>query len=171
MITGEDGIAVRPAADVDLSALERLEEEGFPEPWSSGLLTAELHHPASLVLVATTGGDVVGYASFRRAADEAELLRIAVAPTARSRGVGRRLVETGLGELARRGVIRCFLEVRPHNAPARALYRRLGFQETGRRRGYYADGSDALLLSRALAPAPSSPSGATSRHLDPSPTG
>ena len=166
MSGGHDGPRIRPAVDPDVAALATLEAEAFPEPWSRRLLADELRHPASLVLVAEDAGAVVGYASFRRAADEAELLRVAVAPPARSRGVGRRLVEAGLHELARGGAARCFLEVRPANAQALALYRRLGFAETGRRRAYYPDGSDALILSRAVEPAPASPPPGASPRLD-----
>lgn len=146
-------LRVRAATATDLPLLAALEREGFPEPWSSTLLAADLREPTSQVLVAEEGGEVVGYASFRRAADEAELLRVAVTPRARNRGVGRRLVETGLRELAHQGITQCFLDVRRRNAPARALYRRLGFHEAGVRRAYYPDGSDALVLTRNLDPA------------------
>lgn len=143
---------VRTASPADVAAIEALEAVSFPEPWSRRLLAEELRYAHALVLVAEKAGAVVGFATFRRVADESELLRVAVSPSARNRGVARRLVAAGLDELRRRGVTRCHLEVRPANTPARALYRRLGFQETGRRKGYYADGSDALLLCRELLP-------------------
>lgn len=143
-------LVIRPAGAADLPALEALEREGFTDPWSRRLLAEDLHQAGSLVLVATAADEVLGYASYRRAADEAELLRVAVAPGARSQGVGRRLVEAGLEALSRLGVARCYLEVRPGNLPARALYRRLGFQEIGLRRAYYPDGSDALVLARGV---------------------
>lgn len=154
MSAGEPTLEVRAATAADLPSLETLERQAFPEPWSRRLLAEELRQPISLALVAAEGGEVVGYASFRRAADEAELLRVAVAPDRRGRGVARHLVQAGLEEIARQGVGRCFLEVRRHNAPARALYRRLGFREVGLRRAYYPDGSDALILSRRLEPTP-----------------
>lgn len=147
-------VGLRVADGADLPALAALEAAAFPDPWSERLLAGELVAPASLVLVALEAGSPVGYAAFRRAADEAELLRVAVAPEARRRGVARRLVEAGLARLGRDGVAACFLEVRPANRPALALYDRLGFRGTGRRGRYYPDGSDALVLRLDLGPDP-----------------
>ncbi|MFP3940281.1 MAG: ribosomal protein S18-alanine N-acetyltransferase [Thermoanaerobaculia bacterium] len=147
------GITIREARRGDLPAVVTLERASFDDPWSERLLDAELAHRSSLALLATgEGGTVLGYAAFRRAADQAELVRIAVAPEARSHGVGRRLVEEGVERLRRGGVRRCFLEVRTGNAAARKLYAGLGFRRFGLRRAYYADGSDALVLALRLTP-------------------
>jgi ribosomal-protein-alanine N-acetyltransferase len=95
-----------------------------------------------------------GFILLRVAADEAEVLTLAVWPEARRAGVGLRLVEAGAVEAAARGAERLFLEVADDNAAALALYARCGFREAGRRRAYYArpDGSrrDALLLALNL---------------------
>ncbi len=88
----------------------------------------------------------------RLAADEAEVLTVAVVPERRQQGLGARLVSEAAGEARRRGAVRLFLEVSTRNPAARALYRALGFEQVGRRRGYYADGSDALTLRLTLAP-------------------
>ncbi len=155
------GVVVRPATDADLPALAALEAASFTAPgspaWSSALLAAELGQPTAMVLVAVIArgdgndeddGDCapVGYAAFRHVGPEAELLRVAVAPKERSRGIARALVEDGIGRLRQRGVATCFLEVRPANAPALALYERLGFRTVDRRRRYFPDGADALVL-------------------------
>jgi [ribosomal protein S18]-alanine N-acetyltransferase len=116
------------------------------------MLAAELMHPGSIVLVAG-GGDgraLSGYACFRLAAGEAELLRVAVAPEARGRGLARQLIAAGCERLRAAGVASCHLEVRPGNASALAAYRALGFEPCGHRRAYYRDGSDALVLRRDL---------------------
>jgi ribosomal protein S18 acetylase RimI-like enzyme len=84
------------------------------------------------------------------AAGEAELLRIGVAPVARGRGVGRRLLAACQAALAAEGIRGLFLEVRAGNVAARALYAALGWEEQGRRARYYPDGEDALLYRRAL---------------------
>lgn len=150
-------VRVRPAVEGDLPALAALEAAAFPDPgspaWSRELLASELAQATALMLVAVAeepsppGSEgVLGYATFRRVGHESELLRVAVAPEARDRGIGRRLVETGLARLREAGVTTCFLEVRPTNAPALALYDRLGFARISRRRRYFPDGSDALVL-------------------------
>ena len=71
------------------------------------------------------------------AADEAEILAIAVRPTLRRRGFGRMLMEEALRRLHRAGASACFLEVDRGNGPAVALYRSLGFHVVGERRNYY----------------------------------
>jgi ribosomal-protein-alanine acetyltransferase len=141
--------AIRRGGPDDLPVLAALERAGFPldRAWSLPLLRLELASPHSLVLVAEDP-IALGYAAFRIVADEAELLRVTVAPEARRRGIGRALVEAGLAEAARRGAGRCFLEVRPGNRAAVRLYEALGFRKGGRRPGYYQDGSDALVMRR-----------------------
>lgn len=147
---------VRRARPADLPALAALEAASFPDPWSRRTLAAAVEDRFSLVLVAeeesegAAAGALAGYAIFRRASDEAELLSLAVAPEARGRGLGRHLAEDGLSRLRQAGARTCYLEVRPGNAPALALYRRLGFRGIGRRRRYYRDGSDALVMVLAL---------------------
>lgn len=78
--------------------------------------------------------------------DEAEIATLAVALEARGHGLGERLLRALMRLCVARGACRVFLEVRPSNAKARHLYERSGFFECGRRRNYYADGEDALIL-------------------------
>jgi ribosomal-protein-alanine N-acetyltransferase len=95
------------------------------------------------------GGGVAGYVVALDAADEGEILNLAVAPGGRRHGVGRALVENILETLAERGVRHVYLEVRESNAPARALYAAHGFREAGRRRQYYRRPvEDAIVLRR-----------------------
>jgi len=100
------------------------------------------------------GREPDGFVLSRRAADEAEILSIALAQSARGRGHARPLLAYHVQRLSQRGVRTVHLEVEDGNAPALALYRRLGFHEVGRRPAYYAkpDGSraGALVLSLAL---------------------
>lgn len=144
-------LIVRPARPEDLDRIVWLEEAGFPDPWPADLLGYELRHPGAILLVATWGkGPVVGYAAFRYGGGEAELLRLAVDPAERRRGIGQTLVHRGLERLREIGVESCFLEVRLNNESAIACYRRLGFELAGLRRAYYRDGADALVYSRRL---------------------
>jgi [ribosomal protein S18]-alanine N-acetyltransferase len=93
-----------------------------------------------------------GFALSRIVLDEAEILTIAIAPEARGRGHARPLLSRHLDGLSRRGAARVHLEVEEGNAPALALYRRLGFKETGRRTGYYLkpDGARIAALTMAV---------------------
>lgn len=100
------------------------------------------------------GKGLDGFVLSRLAADEAEILTIAVAPAQRGAGLGRKLLSHHLARLAARGVKALFLEVEDSNTAAKALYARAGFVEVGRRPAYYAkaDGSraEAVVLKRDL---------------------
>ena len=106
-----------------------------------------------LVAAAPDEGGIVGYVIAQDAADEAEILNLAVAPARHRGGIGRALVERALATLARRGVRRVFLEVRESNSAARALYAALGFQEVGRRSRYYRRPVEDAIVLRAAIPA------------------
>lgn len=95
-------------------------------------------------------GAVLGMAMVRTAADEAEILAVAVAPDARRRGGARALLQEAAHCARERGAIRLHLEVASDNDVARSVYSRLGFVQTGRRARYYPGGADALLLSKPL---------------------
>ncbi len=146
------GPAVRPAVAADLPHLVVLEAGSFADPWPESVMATELTRPGGVMLVAGGGLDrpPSGYACFRLGGGEAELLRIAVAPAERGRGIARRLLAAGLERLRAAGVAVCYLEVRPGNASALAVYHALGFELCGQRRAYYRDGSDALVLRREL---------------------
>jgi ribosomal-protein-alanine N-acetyltransferase len=85
---------------------------------------------------------LVGFALVRSVAGEGEILTVAVAPSERGRGFGRLLMEDAIRRLYREGVAACFLEVDEANAAAVRLYRSLGFEVVGERKGYY-QASDA----------------------------
>jgi ribosomal-protein-alanine N-acetyltransferase len=82
----------------------------------------------------------------RVAAGEAEILTLAVAPAARRQGIATALLDAARAQGKARGAAALFLEVSVANHPALELYRRFGFAAVGRRRRYYADSSDALVL-------------------------
>jgi [ribosomal protein S18]-alanine N-acetyltransferase len=125
-----------------------------PPPWSAADFAVFLADPLAFLLVEGDAGFLLG----RAVAGEAELLTLAVAPDARRRGLGRKLVARFQYQAQLRGAERAFLEVSVDNAPAIALYESAGFALAGRRRGYFADPegrrTDALVLSRPLARVP-----------------
>ena len=98
--------------------------------------------------------NVIGFAVSRIAADEAEILSIAIDAGYRGQGFSRNLLLTHLGHLAGRGVRTVFLEVEENNQPARRLYERAGFAVVERRERYYREAGDlelnALVMRRNL---------------------
>src|SRR5947209_197660 len=110
-------------------------------------MALQLGLPGAFGFIDAAGGMVLA----RVAADEAEILTLAVLPDRRRRGLARALLERTMQAAARRGAGAMFLEVAEANRAARALYEGAGFVEVGRRRGYYRGGGDALVL-RAVIP-------------------
>lgn len=143
-------IAIESCGVAAAEVLAAVHGEAFPhDPWKAEALRDLLAMPGALALVATAGGQPVGFILLRRAADEAEVITLAVMPRLRRLGVARRLLEAGLQHLAPQGVTRCFLEVASDNKPARGLYLAGGFAEVGRRAAYYqtpAGPRDAIVM-------------------------
>jgi ribosomal-protein-alanine N-acetyltransferase len=139
-------------------ALATLHARAFrsPPPWSAAVFAGFLADPLAFLLVEGDAGFLLG----RAVAGEAELLTLAVAPDARRRGLGRKLLARFLYQARLRGADRAFLEVAADNPAAIALYESAGFAKVGSRRAYYLtpDGQrvDALVLARDLAPVPAS---------------
>jgi ribosomal-protein-alanine N-acetyltransferase len=133
--------------------------EAFPSPWPAADFRKLLAAPGAFGLVLAADGPCAVLAAWT-AADEAEILTLAVTPAVRRRGFARDLVAAAIAEAGRRGARGMFLEVAADNHGARALYEAIGFQAAGRRRNYYrragAAPQDAIVLrlELALAPAP-----------------
>jgi ribosomal-protein-alanine acetyltransferase len=150
-MTAGPQLIVRPARGADLLRLAEIEEAAFADPWPVDLLAVELVYPQAILLTVSRAREAAaGYAIFRHFSGEAELLRVGVDPAERRRGLARALVEAGLARLRAENVAVCHLEVRVDNHGAIALYEDLGFELTGRRRGYYREGTDALLYTKRL---------------------
>jgi [ribosomal protein S18]-alanine N-acetyltransferase len=139
---------VRLATTDDLEALLAIERVAFTRPWTEASFRDELARPDRVWLVVETAGEVVGVGGVADLAGDAHVLSVAVAADHRRRGHGRTLVTALLAAAAARlGSRRATLEVRESNVAARALYRRLGFVESGVRPGYYQDdGEGAVVL-------------------------
>lgn len=135
---------VRSAEADDRYALARLETESFKKPWSMEALAAEVALETTDTLVAEAEGRVIGFLIGSHVAGESSLNRIAVAPAARHRGVGRALLERFLDHAQDNDVV---LEVRESNTPALRLYEQAGFVTVGRRARYY-EGEDGLIMRR-----------------------
>lgn len=146
--------SLRAMREDDLDAVVAIEQRAYPFPWTRGIFRDCLRagYPAWLVEEA---GVIAGYGVLSVAADEAHILNVCTAPEAQGRGHGRRLLRA-LVQLARgHGAQRLFLEVRPSNPQAIALYHAEGFNEIGRRPRYYPakDGrEDAIVMAMELLP-------------------
>ncbi|MFC3124874.1 GNAT family N-acetyltransferase [Pseudoroseomonas globiformis] len=136
---------LRGACPADAGALAALHARSFPaaEAWGADALRLMLEAPGGAGLWDGRHGFIL----LRVAADEAEILTLAVVPQARRLGLGAALLGGALGLAAAGGAGTMFLEVSANNRAAMALYCNMGFSQVGSRRRYYADGSDALVLS------------------------
>ncbi|MCL2829299.1 MAG: ribosomal protein S18-alanine N-acetyltransferase [Betaproteobacteria bacterium] len=136
-----------PAMQGDIPKIARIEAEAYPFPWSPGNFTDSMA-AGYQVWVLRSGGTVAGYAVWMHVLDEAHLLNICVAPPYQNRGWGARLLRFIMALAWAGGARALFLEVRPSNGPARALYRRFRFRQIGVRKDYYpaAEGREAALV-------------------------
>ena len=126
-----------------------LHAAALPPGWSAASIADLMQSPGTETLV-FRDGPVIGMVMVRTAADEAEILTIAVAAEARRRGTGRALLAAAARGALTQGATRLHLEVASNNETARKFYADAGFIQTGRRACYYPDGADALLLSHLL---------------------
>lgn len=149
--------AIEPLATADSPALAAIHREDFARPWSEEEFAALLGQQTVFGYVAREigRGDAApaGFVLARLAANEGEILTVAVKRAHRRQGLGWRLMDAVLRELHGARAEALFLEVDETNAPAVALYRRLGFFQVGRRPGYYENESGpsgALVMRRDL---------------------
>ena len=174
-VDGRVPVTVRPMVAADLAAVAEIERSSSPDPWTLSLLEGELALPddANHWLVAETTiaptavpgtgradttavrrsepASVVGFAGVMVVADDAHILNLVVDSAHRRRGIGHQLLARLLRGAVVRGATAATLEVRAGNQDAQQLYTRFGFRRAGRRRRYYADGTDAVIMwSRRL---------------------
>lgn len=138
----------------DLTRVMEIERASFSDPWSRASFLYEIRdNPVAENLVVREGekGRLLAYACLWILEGELHVNNIAVDPSSRGQGLGRRLMEQAIRLGRARRCRKALLQVRPTNARALALYRSLGFAVTGRRRRYYSDtGEDALLMEKLL---------------------
>ncbi len=134
--------------DADTAPLAALHALSFAKSWDAASIAALLVAPGAFAFYNTNG-----FVLARVAAEEAEILTLAVAPEKRGQGLGRALLQAALAKAQDLGARTVFLEVGADNPSALALYAGLGFAKVGMRKGYYASasgGTDALVLRLPL---------------------
>ncbi|MDW8326404.1 MAG: ribosomal protein S18-alanine N-acetyltransferase [Anaerolineales bacterium] len=154
----------------DIPQVVAIDRLSFPQPWTEQSYRFELLEnrnahflvaylaeslSASTWLARLLGRGprrrVVGYAGLWVVADEGHINTLAVHPAWRRRGIGERLLQALLDKASVLGALSATLEVRVNNLAAQSLYRKFGFVEVGRRKRFYRDGEDALLMTKPLA--------------------
>ncbi len=142
----------RPMTEADLDAIMEIEPHIYSHPWSRGNFSDSLVSGYS-AWVLLDGVQIIGYALMMMVLDEAHLLNLSVAKAYQKQGLGRLLLEHMIAIAKKHAAANMFLEVRPSNISAIALYENIGFNEMAVRRGYYPAHNgreDAVLMGLAL---------------------
>ena len=147
-------IQVRGMRAEDLAAVSAMENISYDFPWSAGIFSdcVKAGHPCWVLCV---DADIAGYGILSMGAGEAHVLNLCIGPAYRGRGLGRHLLVRLLDIARWNGAERVFLEVRPSNPLAKALYESVGFSEIGRRPRYYPARNgreDAIVMALELLP-------------------
>lgn len=128
-----------------------LEKECFSDPWSEAAFFEEADNPLGVYFLAKADGEDAGYAGFLDIFGEGQITSICTAQKHRRRGIAQALMDLITAQARGRGIGVITLEVRESNAAARTFYKKNGFYEVGRRRGYYQNPSeDAVLMDMEL---------------------
>lgn len=146
-------VSLRTASTPDAADLSAIHARSFAHPWPT-LTVEHMLTEKNIIGHVAEDREVVGFILSRLAADEAEILTIAVTSAARGTGIGRRLLDENIASLVRQNIKQLFLEVEEGNSAAIALYQSAGFARIGTRKGYYrtADGQsrDAVTMRKDL---------------------
>lgn len=153
MVRAVDAPVLRCMRGEDLDAVMAIEQRAYPFPWTRGIFIDCLASGYS-AWVLEHGRQIIGYGLLSVAADEAHVLNVCVDPLVQSRGHGRLLLRALLDSARKHRAQRVFLEVRPSNPKAIALYQSEGFNEIGRRPRYYPAANngreDAIVMAIEL---------------------
>lgn len=142
-------IVFRQMALEDVEQVIAIDQASFSLPWPPRSFRFELtDNPASRCWVADLDGRVVGMLVGWMIVDEIHIATIATHPDFRRQGIGRQLLTLALEKAKEEGAVSSFLEVREGNTAALEMYRQFGYEEDGRREGYYKDNcEDAILMT------------------------
>lgn len=144
----EEKIELRSLEIEEIDELLEIERVSFPTPWSREAFLSELLQNTLAHYFGCWRGDkLIGYAGMWLIIDEAHITNVAVHPDFRNQKVGEMIMRYLIATALSKGAFKMTLEVRPSNFSAQALYKRLGFESVGRRKGYYTDtNEDAIIM-------------------------
>lgn len=144
-------MTIRPATAQDASALAQIENrQPFSAHWGTEGFVNELQIPSAHIWCAVQDGTPIGFAALRMAAGLVEILNVSIAPAYCRKGYGFALLSHALTQARAHGAQDVTLEVNSLNAPAIALYKKLGFKEMGLRKNFYHNAQDALIMGISL---------------------
>ena len=140
---------IRKMTVEDIPAVVALDQLSFSLPWPERSFRFELtQNTASRCWVAEVDGRMVGMIVNWLLVDEVHVATLATHPDFRRQGIAKELLAHSLRYMSGEGAVSSFLEVRESNTAAREMYRKFGYEDTGRRRGYYKDNNeDAILMT------------------------
>jgi [ribosomal protein S18]-alanine N-acetyltransferase len=132
----------------DAAAVHRIEEAVFPTPWTLESFEMEMtKNTQATYVVAEEDQTIIGFCGMWIVLDESQITNVAVMPEGRGKGIGESLMREAMRIAREKGCVVMSLEVRVSNTVAQNLYRKLGFQAGGIRKGYYTDNQeDALVM-------------------------
>lgn len=144
----------RPMLASDLPEVAALEQRVYPHPWTHGNFVDSLHSDYPAWVLRDADGALLGYFLLMLVVDEAHLLNVAVEGAIQGQGLGRFLLDQACHCARQHGMASMLLEVRPSNTRALDIYQRYGFEQIGRRKGYYPASNgqreDAIVMRHAL---------------------
>lgn len=143
------GLVIEPMRRRDLTAIQVIERQVYPQPWSVNVFANEIEMARQghrYYICAHRAGQLVGYAGMMLVVDEAHITNIAADPNRQRQGIGRRMLADLAWEARRRHCTAITLEVRMSNVAAQALYHQFGFEPAGIRQRYYENVEDAIVM-------------------------
>ncbi|MDT8406136.1 MAG: ribosomal protein S18-alanine N-acetyltransferase [Methylococcales bacterium] len=151
-VSRADLIRIRHMFDTDLKQVQVIEQRNYHFPWSEGVFR-DCFKAGYQCWVLVEEEEVLGYGITSMAAGEAHILNVSIHPDAQGQGFGRKLLQHQIAQARHRKIEAVFLEVRPSNPGAIALYQSLGFEQVGLRKDYYPaqqGREDALVMKLSL---------------------
>jgi tRNA threonylcarbamoyl adenosine modification protein YeaZ/ribosomal-protein-alanine acetyltransferase len=143
---------LRLANENDLAVMADIHHACFAKGWNAADFASALSIPGAGALLVELAGTVYGFVQFQWVAGEAEINTICVSPNYRRQGFGQDLLKGLLAHLKKLETSKVFIEVSAQNISALGLYDAFGFEHSGLRKAYYADGSDAITMVKVLTP-------------------
>jgi len=145
-----ENILIQPITFNDLNEILEIETASFKDPWTQGMFIREIGSNNFYVLRGKNSNQLFGYFGYWQIFDEFHITNLAVALEYRCQGIGSFILNHLLSEAKRKNCHRIILEVRATNSPAQKLYSKFGFAIVGKRKKYYPDGEDALILEKKI---------------------